>query len=172
MDLKSHIRQIPDFPKPGINFFDISTLIGNVEAWRATIERMAVAISPWEPDMLAAVDARGFLVGSALALHTGCGLMMVRKKGKLPGRVNRASYGLEYGTDEVEIQHDAVKPGQRVVIVDDLLATGGTIMAAAKLLRQSGAVVAGATCVIELSFLKGREKLDMPFQGLLSYDSE
>ncbi|MDX2145706.1 MAG: adenine phosphoribosyltransferase [Rhodospirillaceae bacterium] len=172
MDLKSHIRQVPDFPKPGINFFDISTLIGHPEAWRTTIERMAVMISPWEPDMLAAIDARGFLVASPLALNTGCGIAMVRKKGKLPGEVRRASYGLEYGSDEMEMQHDAVKRGQRVVIVDDLLATGGTIMAAAKLLREGGAQVVGACSVIELGFLKGRERLDMPFQGLLSYDSE
>jgi adenine phosphoribosyltransferase len=172
MDLKSFVRQVPDFPKPGINFFDISTLIGHAEAWRTTVERMAVTVSTWEPDQLAAIDARGFLVASPLAINTGCGVMMVRKRGKLPGQVRRAAYGLEYGSDEVEIQADAVQPGQRVVIVDDLLATGGTIMAAAELLRESGANVVGAICVIELAFLGGRKKLDMPFEALLSYDSE
>lgn len=172
MDLKSFVRQVPDFPKPGINFFDISTLIGNADAWRTTVERMAVVVSTWEPDYLAAIDARGFLVASPVAITTGCGLVMVRKRGKLPGQVRRTSYGLEYGSDEVEIQADAVKPGQRVVIVDDLLATGGTIMAAGKLLRDLGAVVVGAVCVIELGFLGGRRKLDMPFEGLITYDSE
>jgi len=172
MDLKAHIRQIPDFPKPGINFFDISTLIGHPTAWRTTVERMATAIGPWAPDMVAGIDARGFLVASPVAVNLGSGLMMVRKKGKLPGKVNRAAYGLEYGSDEVEIQHDAVKPGQRVVILDDLLATGGTIMAAAQLLRQGGATVVGAASLIELSFLGGRGKLDMPFLSLVDYASE
>jgi adenine phosphoribosyltransferase len=172
MDLKTYVRQVPDFPKPGINFFDISTLIGNSDAWRTTIERMAVSVSTWDPDHIAAIDARGFLVASPLAINTGCGLVMVRKRGKLPGMVRRTSYGLEYGSDEVEIQADAVKPGQRVVIVDDLLATGGTIMAAAKLIRDLGATVVGAICVIELAFLNGRSKLDMPFEGLIRYDSE
>lgn len=172
MDLKAYVRQVPDFPKTGINFFDISTLIGNADAWRTTIERMAVVVSTWEPDHLLAIDARGFLVASPLAINTGCGLVMVRKRGKLPGQVRRTSYGLEYGSDEVEIQADAFKPGQKVVIVDDLLATGGTIMAAAKLARELGATVVGAMCVIELAFLKGRDRLDMPFEGLISYDSE
>ncbi len=172
MDLKKHIRQIPDFPKPGINFFDISTLIRHAEAWRTTIDRMADMVRPWKPDMLAAIDARGFLVAAPLAIPLGCGTIMIRKSGKLPGKVRSHSYGLEYGTDVVEIQHDAVEPGQRVVIIDDLLATGGTIAAAAALLRGSGANVVGAACLIELSFLKARAKLDMPFQALVTYDSE
>ena len=172
MDLKNHIRQIPDFPKPGINFFDISTLIRHAEAWRTTVDRMADLVRPWEPDMLAAIDARGFLVAAPLAIPLNCGTIMIRKSGKLPGKVRSHSYGLEYGTDTVEIQHDAVEPGQRVVIVDDLLATGGTIAAAAALLRTSGAKVVGATCLIELSFLKGRGKLDMPFAALVEYDRE
>jgi adenine phosphoribosyltransferase len=172
MDLKQHIRQIPDFPKPGINFFDISTLIRHPQAWRTTIDRLAAAVAPWKPDMLAAIDARGFLVAAPLAIPLNCGTIMIRKSGKLPGKVRAHSYGLEYGTDTIEIQHDAVEPGQRVVIVDDLLATGGTIMAAAKLLRASGANVVGGACIIELSFLKARAKLDMPFIALLEYDSE
>jgi len=172
MDLKNHIRQIPDFPKPGINFFDISTLIGHAEAWRTTVERTAALVQPWKPDVLAAIDARGFLVAAPIAIPLTCGVIMIRKSGKLPGKVKSHSYGLEYGTDVVEIQHDAVKPGQRVVIVDDLLATGGTLMAAAQLIRSSGGEIVGACALIELGFLKGRAKLDMPFQALVSYDSE
>jgi adenine phosphoribosyltransferase len=172
MDLKQHIRQIPDFPKPGINFFDISTLIGHAEAWRTAIARMAGLVEPWRPDYLAAIDARGFLVAAPLAIPLKCGVIMIRKSGKLPGKVKAHSYGLEYGTDVIEIQHDAVAPGKHVVIVDDLLATGGTIAAAATLLRGSGAAVAGAACLIELAFLGARAKLDMPFAALLSYDSE
>ncbi len=172
MDLKKHIRQIPDFPKPGINFFDISTLIRHAEAWRMCIDRMAEIVRPWKPDLLAALDARGFLVAAPLAIPLACGTIMIRKSGKLPGKVKAHSYGLEYGTDTVEIQYDAVEPGQRVAIVDDLLATGGTLSAAAALLRSSGAEVVGAACIIELSFLKARAKLDMPFEALLKYDSE
>ena len=172
MDLKKHIRQIPDFPKPGINFFDISTLIGHPEAWRTAVERTTEMLKPWKPDVLAAIDARGFLVAAPVAIPLQCGVLMIRKSGKLPGKVKKHSYGLEYGTDVIEIQDDAVKAGQRVVIIDDLLATGGTLMAAAKLLRDSGGEVVGAACLVELAFLKGRDKLDMPFKALLSYDSE
>jgi len=172
MDLKKHVRQIPDFPKPGINFFDISTLIRHPEAWRTTIDRMAALVKPWKPDVLAAIDARGFLVAAPLAIPLNCGSIMIRKSGKLPGKVKSHSYGLEYGTDTIEIQDDAVAAGQRVVIVDDLLATGGTLMAAAQLIRSSGGNIVGAAALIELSFLKGRAKLDMPFAALLEYDSE
>jgi adenine phosphoribosyltransferase len=172
MDLKQHIRQIPDFPKPGINFFDISTLIRHPAAWRTTIERMAELVAPWKPELLATIDSRGFLVAAPLAIPLNCGAVMIRKRGKLPGKVMAMSYGLEYGTDTIEIQADAVAPGQRVVIVDDLLATGGTIGAAAKLLREAGANVVGATCIIELSFLKARAKLDVPFAALVDYEKE
>jgi adenine phosphoribosyltransferase len=172
MDLRAHIRQIPDFPKAGINFFDISPLLAHPPAWRAAIAKLTDAVAPWRPQAVAAIDARGFLVGSPLALNLGCALVMVRKRGKLPGEVRSHAYGLEYGTDSVEIQHDAVAAGQRFVIVDDLLATGGTIMAAARLLRADGAEVAGAACLIELAFLKGRRQLDMPFTSLVRYDSE
>ncbi len=172
MDLKRHIRQVPDFPKPGINFFDISTLIRHPDAWRTTIDRMAEMVAKWKPDILAAIDARGFLVAAPLAIALKCGTIMIRKSGKLPGRVKSHSYGLEYGTDTIEIQHDAVEAAQRVVLVDDVLATGGTLRAGAALLRGSGGVIAGAACIIELAFLKGRDKLDMPFGALVSYDSE
>src|ERR1700760_1892228 len=144
MDLKKHVRQIPDFPKPGINFFDISTLIRHPEAWRTTIDRMTALVGPWKPDVLAAIDPRGFLVAAPLAIALNCGTIMIRKSGKLPGKVKSHSYGLEYGTDTIEIQHDAVEAGQRVVIVDDLLATGGTLMAGGALLPSFGARGGGA----------------------------
>jgi adenine phosphoribosyltransferase len=171
VDLKKHIRQIPDFPKPGINFFDISTLIGHAEAWRTAIERLAELIRPWRPDVLATIDSRGFLVAAPLAIPLNCGVVMIRKSGKLPGKVKSHSYGLEYGTDVIEIQHDAVEAGKRVAIIDDILATGGTIAAAATLLRSSHAEVVGAACLIELAFLNGRAKLDMPVATLVSYES-
>jgi len=172
MDLKTYVRQIPDFPKPGINFFDISTLIGHPAAWRTTVERMVELVAPWQPDMLAAIDARGFLIAAPMALPLNCGVVMIRKSGKLPGKVKSHSYGLEYGSDVIEIQDDAVKPGTRVVLLDDLLATGGTLKAGAALLRASGAEVVGAACIIELSFLKARDALGMPFKSLLAYETE
>ncbi len=170
MDIKDHIRSIPDFPKPGILFYDISTLLSHPDAWQVAMGRMAKAISRHQPDLLAGIESRGFLVAAPLALKLGCGFAMVRKKGKLPGRTIRYEYALEYGTDVIEIQHDAVEKGQRVVVLDDLLATGGTMAAAIQLFRNVGATVAGAACIIELTFLKGRAKLDVPFDALVAYD--
>jgi adenine phosphoribosyltransferase len=171
MDLKKHIRSIPDFPKPGILFYDISTLLAHPEAWRATIERLAEAVTPHRPDLLVGIESRGFLVAAPLAFAIGSGFAMVRKKGKLPGKTVRYSYDLEYGTDTIEIQEDAISPGQRVVVIDDLLATGGTMQAAVELVRrQGGAAVAGA-CIIELAFLNGRERVEVPVSSMVSYDS-
>jgi adenine phosphoribosyltransferase len=172
MNLKDHIRQIPDFPKPGINFFDISTLIGHPEAWKTAIDRMADDVRAYQPEYVAGIDARGFLVAAPLAIALDCGVMMIRKPGKLPGKTVSHSYKLEYGTDTIEIQHDAIKEGQRVVLVDDLLATGGTLEAAVALLRGSGADVKAAVCMIELTFLNGRNRIDIPCHTLLAYDSE
>lgn len=172
MNLKEHIRQIPDFPKPGINFFDISTLIGHPAAWKTTIDRMRDDLKDYKPDYVAGIDARGFLIAAPLAIALDCGVMMIRKSGKLPGQTVSHAYELEYGTDTIEVQHDACKPGQTVVIVDDLLATGGTLSAAVTLLTQSGAQVPATACLIELTFLNGRAKLDVPCHTLLSYDSE
>ena len=171
MDLRDHIRTVPDFPKPGILFYDISTLLMHGPAWQETMTQLDAAVAPHRPDLLAGIESRGFLVAAPLALHLGLGFIMVRKKGKLPGATVSYSYDLEYGTDTIEIQADAVKPGQRVVILDDLLATGGTMNAAAKLLQQCGAKVSGAACLIELAFLQGRAKLDIPITTLVSYDS-
>ena len=171
MNLKDHIRSIPDFPKPGILFYDISTLLAHPKAWRETIEQMAAAIKKHQPDVLAGIESRGFLLAAPLALALGTGFVMLRKQGKLPGITVRHTYALEYGTDTIEIQQDAVRKGQRVVLLDDLLATGGTMAAAITLLRQVGAVVPAAACLIELTFLEGRKKLDVPVDTLLTYDS-
>ena len=171
MDIKEHIRQIPDFPKPGILFYDIATLLAHPHAWQATVEQLADIVRPLKPDVLAGIESRGFLVAAPLALSLGCGFLMIRKQGKLPGDTVPYTYDLEYGTDTIEIQADAVEPGQRVVILDDLLATGGTLAASIELLTSRGAEVAGAACIIELTFLGGRSRLSIPFEALVSYDS-
>jgi adenine phosphoribosyltransferase len=170
MDIKDHIRSIPDFPKPGINFYDISTLLRHPDAWQVTMGRLAKSICAWQPDVLAGIESRGFLTAAPLALKLGCGFIMVRKKGKLPGETISHDYALEYGTDTIEIQADAIIPGQRVVIMDDLLATGGTAGAAVELFRKVGAEVVGVSAIVELTFLKGREKLDVPVEALVQYD--
>jgi adenine phosphoribosyltransferase len=171
MDLKDHIRSIPDFPKPGILFYDISTLLAHPQAWKATVERLADAIRPQQPDLLVGIESRGFLVAAPLAYALGSGFAMVRKKGKLPGNTVRFTYDLEYGSDTIEIQEDAISPGQRVIVVDDLIATGGTTEAAIKLVTQQGGTVIGAACIIELTFLNGRSRIPVPVTAMISYDS-
>ncbi len=171
MNLKDHIRHVPDFPKQGILFYDISTLLAHRDAWRTAVDRLAEAVRPYKPVVLAGIESRGFLVAAPLALALGCGFIMLRKKGKLPGATIRHTYDLEYGTDTIEIQEGAVQPGDRVVLLDDLLATGGTMAASIHLLRQVGADVAAAAFVIELTFLNGRAKLDVPVTSLIQYDS-
>src|SRR3954452_16612398 len=136
MDFKTHIRAIPNFPKPGILFYDISTLLAHPEAWHAAVEQLAAAIRPYRPDLLIGIESRGFLVAAPLAYAIGSGFAMVRKQGKLPGKTVRFSYDLEYGTDTIEMQEDAIAPGQRIVVLDDLLATGGTMRAAIELIRK------------------------------------
>ena len=171
IDLKNHIRSIPDFPKPGILFYDISTLLAHPEAWHTTIERMAETLRPYKPAVLAGIESRGFLLAAPLAIALGTGFVMLRKQGKLPGTTVRHTYALEYGTDTIEIQQDTVEKGTRVVLVDDLLATGGTMAAAVTLLETVGAVVPAAACIIELTFLGGRSKIAPPVEALLQYDS-
>jgi len=170
MDLKDHIRGVPDFPKPGILFYDISTLLRNADAWQVAMGRLANSVRAYHPTVLAGVESRGFLLAAPLALKLGCGFVMLRKRGKLPGPVIGLDYDLEYGTDRIEIQADAVAPGAKVVVVDDLLATGGTMAAGVKLLRNVGAEVVAVATIIELSFLGGREKLDVPLEALIKYD--
>ena len=170
MEIKDYIRTIPDFPKPGILFYDISTLLAHADAWSVAMGRLAKAVGKRSPDVLAGIESRGFLVAAPLALKLGLGFIMVRKRGKLPGQTIRYEYALEYGSDIVEIQSDAIQPGQRVVVLDDLLATGGTMAAAIDLFRSVGAEVVGSACIIELSFLEGRKRLDVPFTSLVAYD--
>ena len=171
MDIKDHIRSIPDFPKPGILFYDISTLLAHPDAWQVTMGRLANAVRKFHPDVLVGIESRGFLVAAPLALKLGCGFVMARKRGKLPGKTIRHEYSLEYGTDIIEIQEDAIERGQRVVILDDLLATGGTMNAAIELVQKVGGEVVAAASIIELTFLQGRERLPVPFVSLAQYDS-
>lgn len=170
MNLKDHIRAVPDFPKPGILFYDISTLLRDADAWQVAVGRLAKMVRAYHPDVLAGVESRGFLLAAPLAVKLGCGFIMLRKRGKLPGDVVGLDYDLEYGQDRIEIQSDAVHPGQRVVVVDDLLATGGTMAAGIALLKKVGAEAPAAVALIELSFLKGRQRLDVPFDALVAYD--
>ncbi len=170
MELKDHIRSIPDFPKPGILFYDISTLLAHPAAWRATVEQLADAVRPHRPDLLVGIESRGFLVAAPLAFALGSGFAMVRKQGKLPGKTVRYSYDLEYGSDTIEVQHDAISPGQRIIVVDDLVATGGTMRAAIDLVRQQGGTVAAVACIIELAFLNGRGRLDVPLTSMVVYN--
>lgn len=171
MPIKDHIRQIPDFPKPGILFYDISTLLAHADAWQRTVHLLAEAVEPYRPELLVGIESRGFLVAAPLAFKLGCGFVMVRKKGKLPGATIPYTYDLEYGSDTVEVQADAIRPGQGVVVLDDLLATGGTMAASINLLRKVGADVRAAACIIELAFLEGRAKLTVPFYSVVSYES-
>jgi len=137
MDLKDHIRSVPDSPKPGILFYDISTLLAHADAWQVALGRLAKMVSQFQPGVLAGIESRGFLA-AALASRLGLGFTMIRKKGKLPGDIIGHEYELEYSTDTIEIQPDAVEKGQRVVILDDLLATGGTMAASIELIKKAG----------------------------------
>ncbi len=171
MQLKHHIREVPDFPKPGILFYDISTLLAHPGAWRSTVEALGTLVTDMRPDILVGIESRGFLVAAPLALQLNLGFAMVRKPGKLPGATIGHDYDLEYGSDRIELQQGLIQPGQRVVVLDDLLATGGTLAASIALLRRVGADVVGAACIIELTFLNGRARLDVPFSSLIAYDS-
>ncbi len=152
------LRDVPDFPKPGILFKDITPMLGDPRALAAAIDRLA-ALDCGPIDKVAAIESRGFLFGAPLALRLGKGFVPVRKPGKLPWKTSRVEYVLEYGSDAVEIHQDAVHPGERVLLVDDLLATGGTMAAACELVQACGGVVAGCAFVVELCFLPGRERL-------------
>jgi adenine phosphoribosyltransferase len=167
--LKQMIRDIPDFPKPGILFRDITPLLLDSKALGAAVEAMAAPFRELAVDRLLAIESRGFLFGAPMAQALGVGLGLVRKKGKLPYRTHESSYELEYGTDSVEMHVDSVSPGQRVLIVDDLIATGGTAAAAIDVAAQAGAEVVGATFLIELTALAGRSRIDTRCHAVLQY---
>jgi adenine phosphoribosyltransferase len=157
-ELKSAFRTIPDFPKPGIMFKDISPLLADPVMWKRTIFRMAEQLHH-HVDKVVGMDARGFLVGIALAMELGVGFVMARKPSKLPGAKRTVSYGLEYGTNSLEMQADAIKPGERILVVDDLLATGGTAEATSHLVKEAGGIVVAYAFIVELVDLGGRQKL-------------
>jgi adenine phosphoribosyltransferase len=159
MNLKEKIRVIPDFPEPGIRFKDITTLLKDAEAFKYAIDQMADFANNQQADLIAGPEARGFVLAAPLAYAMGLGFVPIRKSGKLPGETVSVSYELEYGKDKLEIHRDAIQPGQRVIIADDLLATGGTISSTIKLVEELGGVVAGLAFMIELTYLPGREKL-------------
>ena len=171
-ELKNAIRTIPDYPKPGIQFRDITTLLGNARAFRATVDEL---VAPWATtrvDRVAGIEARGFILGGAVAHQLQAGFVPIRKKGKLPHATVRVAYSLEYGLDEMEMHLDAVNPGERLILVDDLIATGGTAEAAVRLLRQRGAKVLAACFVIDLPELGGSRRLavaQVPVRTLLSF---
>jgi adenine phosphoribosyltransferase len=159
VDLASKIRDIPDFPKPGIVFKDIMPLLADPEAFRAAVDGLAEFARPRRPDLVMGAEARGFILGGALALQLGCGFVAARKPGKLPWETVSAEYELEYGTDSLELHADAIAEGARVLIHDDLLATGGTAHAKVELVEKLGGEVVGIAFVIELAFLQGRDRL-------------
>jgi adenine phosphoribosyltransferase len=172
-DLRSAIRSIPDYPKPGIVFRDITTLLGNARAFRRAVDEL---VQPWagmKIDKVAGMEARGFILGGAVAHQVSAGFVPIRKKGKLPHATVRIAYSLEYGIDEMEVHKDAVAQGERVILVDDLIATGGTAEAAVKLLRQIGANILAACFIIDLPDLGGAQKLralDVPVRTLVSFE--
>lgn len=170
MDFKQYIRVIPDFPQPGIRFKDITTLLKDGPAYRAAIEELAVFAREVQVEVIAGPEARGFVVGAPLSYELGIGFVPIRKSGKLPYESIKAEYDLEYGKDALAIHVDAIKPGQRVLIADDLLATGGTIETTINLVEQLGGKVVGAAFFIELSYLDGRQKIgDFPVKSLVQY---
>lgn len=158
-NLKAKIRHVPDFPKPGILFYDITTLLNDRDGFRDTVSALAVPYRDQAIDQVVGIESRGFILGAAVAAGLGAGFVPIRKPGKLPSRCYREEYALEYGTDGLEIHEDAVRQGQRVLVVDDVLATGGTARAASELVRRAGGTLVGLSFLIELNFLKGREKL-------------
>lgn len=173
LDLARHIRNVPDFPRKGIGFKDITTLLAHKDAFRHAVDRLARELKGVKVDTIAVVESRGFTFGSALAYKLGTGVVLVRKPNKLPAKKIRQEYALEYGTDALEMHHDAIRPGQRVLIVDDLLATGGTALAVAKLVERLKGRVAALAFVVELDFLGGRRKLARyPVISLVHYAGE
>ena len=160
LDLKTLIREVPDYPKPGITFYDLTTLLGRAEGLKAAVDGIAERFRRTPVDRVAGIEARGFILAAAIAYERGVGLLPIRKPGKLPWRTTSEEYALEYGSGRLEVHEDGARAGESILIVDDVLATGGTARAAARLIERLGAKVAGYGFLVELSFLGGREKLD------------
>lgn len=169
MELKQYIRIQENFPREGISFKDVSPLLEDPQAFKATIDEMKRIAEAWNPDLIVGPESRGFLFGAPLSIAMGKGFLMARKAGKLPGEALSISYDLEYGSATLEIPAFAVSKGTRIVLVDDLLATGGTLQALEKLFEQAGAEVVGIITLIELTDLKGRDHLRAPFEALIKY---
>jgi len=159
-EIKKVIREIPDHPKPGIVFYDLSTVFRDAEAFRSAVDRFLERYDGDRYDAVAGIEARGFLLAAAIAYRAGKGVVLFRKPGKLPAETESVSYDLEYGSDALEVHRDAIEPGQRILVVDDLLATGGTAEAAGRLVERLGGAVHGFAFLVELAFLSGRERLD------------
>jgi len=171
-DLKKLIREVPDFPKAGILFYDITTLLSDRDGLHKVIDRMTEQIAPLKPDYVMGIEARGFIFAPSIAYNLGAGFVPIRKPKKLPGTTERITYDLEYGTDTLEVHQGAIADGARVVIADDLLATGGTSSAAAQLVEKIGGKVAGLSFLVELDFLVGRDRLrDYKVSSLIRYSS-
>jgi adenine phosphoribosyltransferase len=171
MDLQKLIREVPDYPKPGILFYDLTTLLKDKKGFCELIDRLCGHYEGHQIDLVAGIEARGFIFAPALAYRLGAGFVPIRKPNKLPAKVAKMSYALEYGTDSMEMHEDAVQKGQRVLLCDDLLATGGTAVAAVQLIRSLGGIVDGAAFAVELKFLNGRAKLkDLDVFSLMAYD--
>lgn len=175
MDLKSKIREIPDWPKPGINFKDITTLLEDKLAFKEAVDRLAAPFLGQKIDKVVGIDARGFLLAAPVAYRLGVGLAIVRKKGKLPSRSIEQEYTLEYDSNTIAVHEDAIKPGERVILIDDLCATGGTALAACDLITRLGGKILGVSLLIDLPFLGGSKKLKEKgylIRSLINYESE
>ena len=169
-ELKSKIRDIQDFPKPGIVFKDITTLLRDASSFNRAVDLLGHRYLEWDVDAVLGIEARGFIIGAALAYKLNKGVILVRKPGKLPYKTHSVDYELEYGTDSLEMHEDAIEPGQKVLIADDVLATGGTVQAVVDLVRRAGGEVAECVFLAELTFLKGRERLDdVPVHSLIQF---
>jgi len=171
-DLKLKIRTIPDYPKPGIQFRDITSLLADPQAFNDVMDRFVERYQDEQIDLVVGIESRGFILGAPLALRLGKGFIPVRKEGKLPGPTYGVDYDLEYGTDRVEVHKDAIPPGSKVLMVDDLLATGGTIGGSSRLIEKAGGIIVGYAFLIELVDLKGRNNLDHPIFSLVTFEGE
>ena len=170
IDLKKYIETYPDFPKPGILFYDISSLMADAKTWKETIDQFSLLVKKYNPEVLAGIESRGFIFASTIGYKLGCDVIMIRKKGKLPGKTIHHSYKLEYGEDCLEIQKRETLKNKNIILIDDLLATGGTASAAVELLQKIGANVSAFLTLIELTNLKGRNKVKVKTDSLLSFD--